>query len=119
MAGVVDVDRCNSGRKFVGDSEGRGLVLLVGGNLGSLSLACGGDCDFVEVDLKRIERDRLAGLVQDEINRLVAIEVVVREVDVEGKGVVVRRRAAGKPLRERCTAGEQDHETCKHSSFHR
>src|SRR5208283_1226800 len=73
---------------------------------------------LVEIDFHGIERKGVAGLVQLEINGLVAFIAIVREIDVDGKPVMIGRGAARQALRKGRTTGKQT--GCQHeqNSFH-
>ena len=118
MAGVLDVNHRRTGGKFFVDVEGRLLVLVVERNLRGLRLAAGGHGDVVEVDLDGVQRDRRRRLAELEIDGFIAVEGIVREIDVDGQRIMIGRRASGKALRDGCAASKQAGYTNKQDLFH-
>jgi len=58
----------------------------------------------VKLDLHCVQGNSIARLGEGEIDGLVTVEGVGREVDVDGKRIVTGRRAARQALRNRCAA---------------
>jgi len=120
MSGVSDVDASRSSRSRVLDGERRGFVLLVERDLRSLGLATGRHRHLAELDLDRIQRDCRGGLVELQVDCLVALEGVGGKVNGEGEGVMVGRCFAGKALGEawncRQQAGDEQRQNFLHGT---
>src|SRR5208337_3116804 len=112
MSGEFDLYLGWTGRELIGNREGCRLIFLVCGYLRGLCLPAGADRDFVEIDLQRVERNRVARFAELEVDRLVALITIRREVDVYRECIVIGRRAARQALGESWTAGKQT--GCKH-----
>src|SRR5208337_1452945 len=118
MTGVLDVQGGWTRGKLLVHGERRHLVLFVSGDLRGLGLATSGYGHLMKIDFHGIEGDGVAGLVELEINDLVALVAIVREIDVDGKPVMFGRGAARKALRKRRATGKQTSRQHEQNSFH-